>query len=164
MAQLSGQFIQLHAGGFGQLAMTIPWGDVATAYQSTGIPNIEIYIPGSPRLIANAKRANHIRWLLGWGPVQNFLKKKAGQTRGPSAEARAKMPTFVWGEAKNAAGTVKTARIKTANGYSLTVTGSLAVVDHLLNNQVEGGSYTPSKLCGSDLVEKLPDSGKIVIT
>src|SRR5205085_5515906 len=76
-----------------KLAMTIPWGDVCTAYHTTGIPNIEVYIPGSPGMIANAKRANFIRPLLGWGPVQNFLKKKAGQVKGPDAEKRAKMPT-----------------------------------------------------------------------
>jgi short subunit dehydrogenase-like uncharacterized protein len=43
-----------------KLGMTIPWGDVSTAYATTGIPNIEVYIPGSP-----ARRANRLRWLLG---------------------------------------------------------------------------------------------------
>lgn len=146
-----------------KLAMTIPWGDVSTAYYTTGIPNIEVYIPGSPGMIANAKRANYIRWLLGFGPVQAFLKKKAGQMKGPSAELRAKLPTYVWGEATNAKGQKKTARIKTENGYSVTVTGSLAVVDFLLNNKPAGGSYTPAKLMGADLVTKLPGSGPLKV-
>jgi short subunit dehydrogenase-like uncharacterized protein len=38
--------------------MTIPWGDVSTAYATTGIPNIEVYIPGSPAMVARARRAN----------------------------------------------------------------------------------------------------------
>ncbi len=29
-------------------AMTIPWGDVSTAYHSTGIPNIEVYMSAPP--------------------------------------------------------------------------------------------------------------------
>jgi short subunit dehydrogenase-like uncharacterized protein len=146
-----------------KLAMTIPWGDVSTAYYTTGIPNIEVYIPGSPRMIANARRANYVRWLLGVGPVQRFLKKKAGQMKGPSAESRATLPTYVWGEVTNARGQTKTARIKTENGYTVTVTGSLAVVDYLLKNQPPGGSYTPARLMGADLVSRLPGSGPLTI-
>lgn len=146
-----------------KLAMTIPWGDVATAYYSTGIPDVEVYIPGSPRLIKNAQRANHIRWLLGLKPVQALLKKQAGKTHGPSAEAREKMPTWVWGEASNARGEKRTARIRTVNGYSLTITGSLAVVQYLLDNTVPGGAYTPSLLMGADLVSRLPGSGEMII-
>ena len=29
--------------------MTIPWGDVSTAYHSTGIPDIEVYMAASLR-------------------------------------------------------------------------------------------------------------------
>jgi short subunit dehydrogenase-like uncharacterized protein len=147
-----------------KLAMTIPWGDVSTAYHSTGIPNIEVYIPGSPAMIANAKRANYFRWLLGLGFVQNLIKARIEKTvKGPSEQLRAKLPTYVWGEATNAKGEKKTARIRTANGYSLTVTGSLAVVEHLLRNNPPGGAYTPSKLVGPDLVTLLPESGPLTI-
>lgn len=143
-----------------KLAMTIPWGDVSTAYASTGIPNIEVFIPGSPAMIANAKRANHFRWFLGLKPVQAFLKNRIGKTvKGPDAAQREKLVTHVWGEARNAAGATKTARIKVANGYALTVTGALAVVEFLQQNRPAGGSYTPSKLCGADLVTTLPGSG-----
>jgi short subunit dehydrogenase-like uncharacterized protein len=147
-----------------KLAMSIPWGDVSTAFYTTGIPNIEVYIPGSPRLIANARRANYFRWLLGLKPVQDLLKKRIGSSvKGPDADTRERMPTYVWGEARNAKGATKTARIRTANGYSLTVTGSLAVVDHLLKHDPKGGSYTPAKLVGADLVTRLPGSGKLEI-
>lgn len=147
-----------------KLAMSIPWGDVSTAYASTGIPNIEVFIPGSPAMIANAKRANYIRWLLGLAPVQRYMKKRIARTvKGPSESQRAKHVTHVWGEVRNAAGVTKTARIKVANGYALTISGALAVVDFLGQNRPAGGSYTPSKLCGADLVEKLPGSGPLQI-
>ena len=60
-------------------------------------------------------------------------------------------------------GDKRTARIKTANGYSLTVTGALAVVEHLLANDVPGGAYTPAKLVGPDLVTRLPGSGPLQV-
>lgn len=152
-------------GDGAKLAMTIPWGDVSTAYASTGIPNIEVFIPGSPAMIANAKRANYIRWLLGLGPVQRFMKNRIARTvKGPNESQREKLVTHVWGEARNASGATKTARIKVANGYALTITGSLAVVDFLSQNRPAGGSYTPSRLCGADLVQRLPGSEPMQIS
>jgi short subunit dehydrogenase-like uncharacterized protein len=148
-----------------KLAMTIPWGDVSTAWYTTGIPNIEVFLPGSPSMIANAKRANYFRWLLGWPPVQRAIKKRIAKTvKGPDEKLRDKHVTYVWGEARNAAGVLRTARVQTANGYSLTVTGSLAAVEQLLREQPTGGAYTPSRLFGSGLVTKLPGSGEISIT
>lgn len=146
-------------------AMTIPWGDVSTAYHSTGIPNVEVFIPASPRMISSARWANYIRPLLGIGPIQKMIKMRIAKTvKGPDESARAAMPTFVWGEATNGRGERKTARIKTANGYSLTMTGSLAVVAHLMENQPAGGAYTPSRLVGADLVTRLPESGPLEIS
>ncbi|WP_417531477.1 saccharopine dehydrogenase family protein [Marinobacter lipolyticus] len=145
-------------------AMTIPWGDVSTAYHSTGIPNIEVFIPGSPRMIKSAKSANYVRPLLGIKFVQKLIKARIAKTvKGPDEAARVKMPTFVWGEATNGRGEKKTARIRTANGYSLTITGSLAVIEHLMESQPTGGAYTPSRLVGADLATRLPESGDLVI-
>lgn len=147
-----------------KLAMTIPWGDVSTAYYSTGIPDIAVYIPASPGMVKNARRANHLRWLIGWRPVQQFLKRRIEKSvKGPDAATRARLPTYVWGEAINAAGQKKTARIRTANGYSLTVDGALAVVGYLLDHKPAPGAYTPSKLVGADLVGTLPGSGQLII-
>ena len=93
------------------------------------------------------------------------LKNRIGKTvKGPDTATRDKLTTCVWGEASNAKGEKKTARIKTANGYSLTVSGSLAVTEFLLNNTVTGGAYTPSKLMGADLVTRLPGSSNITLS
>jgi short subunit dehydrogenase-like uncharacterized protein len=65
--------------------------------------------------------------------------------------------------ARDAAGTTKIARIRVANGYALTISGSLAVIGFLASNRVPGGYYTPSRLCGADLVQRLPGSGSLRI-
>ena len=96
--------------------------------------------------------------------MQKLIKARIARTvKGPSEEKRAQMPTFVWGEATNARGQKKTARIRTANGYSLTITGSLAVVEHLMTARPAGGAYTPARLVGADLVTRLPGSGPLQI-
>jgi len=147
-----------------KLAMTVPWGDVSTAYHSTGIPNIEVFFAAAPSMIANAKRVNYFRWLLAFGFVQSLIKRSIEKNvKGPDEAARASLPTFVWGEVVNGKGQKKTGRIRTANGYSVTVTGSLAIVDFLLKGRPTGGAYTPSKLIGPDLVIRLPGSGPLTI-
>lgn len=54
-------------------AVTIPWGDVSTAYYTTGIPNIEVYIPMSSRQIAVLRRLNRIAPLLRLGVAGRLL-------------------------------------------------------------------------------------------
>jgi len=156
---------QIDFGDGEKCAMTIPWGDVATANYSTGIPNIRVFVPASPRLLKRLRMLNRVRFLLGLSLVQNILKKKVEKGhRGPSGEQRDNIPTFVWGEVSNAAGDHRTGRIKTANGYALTVSAALALVDIVLDGDFPGGYFTPSLLAGKTLVEKLPGSGEIEIT
>lgn len=142
-------------------AMTIPWGDVSTAYHTTGIPNIEVFIPGSMGMIRSARFANLFRPLLGIALVQKLLKARIGKTVvGPDDSKRAEQGTWVWGEARNAAGERRVIRVHTANVYSLTISGALAVVGHLLQARPVGGVYTPATLMGADLVTQLPGSGE----
>ena len=85
-----------------QLAMTIPWGDVASAYYTTGIPNIEVYLAAPPRQIKLARR---FRWLLpiaGWKPVRKLLERQIERkVQGPSEEERAKERSSFWGRVTN---------------------------------------------------------------
>jgi len=149
-----------------QLATTIPWGDVATAYYSTGIPNIEVYIPMPEKKIQQMKRMDRFRTALGWKWVQSYLKNKVGKTvRGPSEKKRQSSPSYIWGEVINDAGEVVTARLVTANGYALTVTGSLGVVEFLLSDKnTRSGYQTVSTLMGKDYVTELEGSGEIVFS
>ncbi|OEO23915.1 hypothetical protein AX279_18905 [Pseudomonas sp. J237] len=147
-----------------KLAMTIPWGDVSTAWHTTGIANIEVFIPGSAGMIRCARFANWIRPLLGLSFVQRLLKARIGKTVvGPDQEKRADQGTYVWGEARNARGECRTARLHTANVYSLTIDAALAVVDYLLQMRPTGGAYTPALLLGAELVTQLPGSGAMNI-
>ncbi|MBK3431520.1 saccharopine dehydrogenase NADP-binding domain-containing protein [Pseudomonas fluorescens] len=147
-----------------KLAMTIPWGDVSTAWHTTGIANIDVFIPGSPGMIRGARFANFIRPLLGLSFVQRLLKARISKTVvGPDQEKRADQGTYVWGEARNARGDCKVARVHTANVYSLTIEAALAVVDYLLQMRPTGGAYTPARLLGADLVTHLPGSGAMNI-
>ncbi|MFO1517449.1 MAG: saccharopine dehydrogenase NADP-binding domain-containing protein [Lysobacterales bacterium] len=138
-------------------AMTIPWGDVYTAFVSTGIANIETYMTVPPRTIARMRWLRHLRPLLGLAPVQRYLKGKVeAGTPGPSAQRRAETGCYVWGEVGNARGDAARLALTTPNGYDLTATASVGIVQHLLRGGTAGGYYTPSQLMGADYILRLP--------
>ena len=137
--------------------VTIPWGDVFTAFISTGVPDIEVYMSVPPSSIARLRRLKLFQPLLGLGPVQSFLKGRIqNKVRGPSGEARDSSYSQLWGEVSSADGRCVSATMTTPNGYDLTVSGSLGIVGYLLENDVEGGYYTPSLLMGSAYAASLP--------
>ncbi len=138
-------------------AMTIPWGDVYTAHVSTGIENIEVYMAVSPKTIANVRRLRWLGPLLRTQLVQNFMKRRVEKSvRGPSTDKRENSMTHVWGEVRNAAGREHKRQLITPNGYALTVTASLGIIERLLQGNAPAGYITPSQLMGADYVLSLP--------
>ncbi|HYJ45079.1 MAG TPA: saccharopine dehydrogenase NADP-binding domain-containing protein, partial [Pyrinomonadaceae bacterium] len=134
-------------------ATTIPWGDVASAYYTTGIPNIVVYaaIPASLRRMMKLSRA--FGWLLGSKPVQKFLKGRIkAQPPGPSEAERERGKSFVWGEARDDAGKRAVSRLRGPEGYKLTASSAVAIVGHVLAGNISVGFQTPAKAYGADLI------------
>jgi short subunit dehydrogenase-like uncharacterized protein len=135
---------------------TIPWGDVATAYHSTGIPDIEVYT----RMSAGQRRAlaatRNLGWLLGSAPVQRLLKGRVrARPAGPSPEAREKGVSLVWGEVEDAEGNRASARMRTPEGYTLTAMTAVAAVQRVLGGDAPAGFRTPSLAWGPDWILEL---------
>jgi len=134
-------------------SVTIPWGDVSTAFHSTGIPNVEVYLaaPLSSRVFMRLSRV--LGPLLGSAPIQRFLKSRlrAGSA-GPSAAARARSRCFLWGEATDPSVGYATSRLQTPDGYTLTALTSLAIVERVLAGGVPPGFQTPSSAFGPDFI------------
>jgi short subunit dehydrogenase-like uncharacterized protein len=138
-------------------AVTIPWGDVYTAWVSTGVGNIEVYMSMPAARIRHLRRMRWGQPLLGMSVVQNWLQRRIGKSvRGPSSARRENTNCQLWGEARSSDGRSVAATMTTPNGYDVTVSGALGVVDYLLKEEVEGGYYTPSLLLGADFAASLP--------
>ncbi len=151
-------------GGGERAAVTIAWGDVSTAYYTTGIPNIEVYA-AVPSGVALAVRFGGLFGRLMAVPfVRDTVVRRAGSVQGPDAETRARQPSLVWGEVENEAGVRRTCRMRTANAYDVTVSSSLAVVGSLLDHAPVGGFYTPSRLMDRDFASRLPGSSEMRVT
>ncbi len=145
-----------------RLAMSISWGDISTAYYSTRIPDITVYIPAVPKLVKRARRAQWIRPVFRLGVVQSYLKAQVDKkVRGPSDEQRAKDVTRVWGEVVDKSGRRTTARMTTANGYTVTELAPVQIIRHLMQSEAPSGSMTPSMLMGKDFASSLAGSSPI---
>lgn len=134
-------------------AITIPWGDVATAFYSTGIPNIEVYMaaPWGTRMAARLSRG--FGWLVGSRLVQNWLRRRiAASPPGPSEDERRRSQCYLWGEVRDDTGHMAIARLRTADAYDLTVQTALAVVDRILNGTIAPGYQTPALALGADFI------------
>jgi short subunit dehydrogenase-like uncharacterized protein len=143
--------------GLPRTAMTIPWGDVYTAYVSTGIPNVEVYMAAAPATIARMRRLRWLGPLLDTAPAQWFLKRGVARSvRGPSDDKRARTVTHVWGEVRDPSGAQRQRHLVVPNGYTLTATASLGIVERLLRGTDEAGYRTPSQLMGADYILTLP--------
>jgi short subunit dehydrogenase-like uncharacterized protein len=137
--------------GVRETAVTIPWGDIATAYYSTGIPNIEVYTVVPPSALKLMKLSRHLGRLLATGPIQKILQKQI-PPGGPSDEERAKGRTLLWGEARDEGGNRVEARMQGPEGYILTAHAALNIAGKILNGNLVPGYQTPAKAYGANLV------------
>lgn len=134
-------------------AITIPWGDVSTAFHSTGIPNIEVYVAARLGLRLAARASRPFGWLLGSRLAQGLLRRRirAGPP-GPTEEERARGRSYLWGEAVDNRGRRVVSRLQGPEGYTLTARAALAVVERVLAGDAPPGFQTPSTAYGCDFV------------
>lgn len=138
-------------------ATTIPWGDVSTAFHSTGIPNIEVYVSMRPALRRAAKASRWLGLVLRNGVVRSLLEARVRRGEaGPSAAQRERGGSVLWGEAVAANGARAEARLRTANGYTLTAQAAVLLAAKALNGVTPVGFQTPSRAYGADAILEIP--------
>ncbi|MFN8445333.1 MAG: saccharopine dehydrogenase NADP-binding domain-containing protein [Caldilineaceae bacterium] len=144
---------QVDFGRGPQPCISIPWGDVASAYYSTSIPNIEVYfaIPGWSALFFNAPRFTS--WLLRRPQLLRYLRRRIeAAAPGPTHEQRTQGTSVIWGRVDDSAGAAAECRLHTPEAYTLTVLTALAIVEHALDGKVRSGFQTPATLLGADFI------------
>ncbi len=134
-------------------AVAISWGDVASAYRSTAIPNIIVFNMLPPKVISSMKWSNSIGFLFRMPLVKRFLINRIkSRPAGPSEEMRKNAKTFIWGEAGNALGITKQALLELPEGYTLTYLTAVSIVEKILEKEPPHGSKTPAQVFGKDFI------------
>ena len=131
--------------------VTIPWGDVFTAYHTTGIENIEVFMAMPPSMVRMVKASRWLGGVLGSAPVQRFLKSRIAPG-GPNEHARKTGETRVWGRVTNRAGKTVEAHLRTPEAYELTAISALMIAEKTLAGDTKPGYQTPARVYGADLV------------
>lgn len=139
-------------------SMTIPWGDVSTAFHSTGIPNITVYTAVHPKTVRRLRITRPFAPLLGTSLVQRFLLAKAAKIKGPNESKRAAAQSRLWGEARDAKGNTVVSLLSAPEGYDLTAMTAVAAAQRVLAGGVPVGFHTPSSAFGADFILQAPRS------
>lgn len=135
----------------------ISWGDVATAFHSTGVGNITVYF----RRTKLFRSANIVAMLFG-----SLLQTRIGQRglaaivrslpEGPSKAERIGHRATIWAEAIDSSGRSSKASLSTPDAYDFTANSALEISSRISSLPVALGLVTPSQAFGADFVLSLP--------
>lgn len=145
---------QVHFPNGSRFAIPIPWGDLSTAYRSTGIPNITTYMT-FPRALARLAQVilPFAQPFLGLRAVQDFL---IGIMPKPKTVGGA----FVWARATAADGHYAEAWIETPEVYAFTAACAVQAVERVFADRPTG-VLTPAEAFGVDFPLTIPGTRRI---
>ena len=133
--------------------ITMGWGDVSTAYYSTGIPNVTVYMSFPKVMISLMKFTRVAGQLLYSRAARDFVKWLIGIffAPGPSKEKNKTGFALLIAEVTDGTKTVR-AKLRTPESYYLTALTSVEIMKHILDGDYEPGFQTPSKVYGADFI------------
>ncbi|KAA3661203.1 MAG: NAD-dependent epimerase/dehydratase family protein [Calditrichaeota bacterium] len=139
--------------------LPISWGDVATAWRSTGIKNITTYTSFPNRLI------NHYRWvepitrnMFSLSPTRKIAQKWVDKhVSGPNTEKREKAQSQVWCAVRNEKGDMAQAWLQTCEAYKFTAIAAVSAVESVFDKKLSG-AFTPTQAFGEEFVLSVPGS------
>lgn len=151
-------------------ALPFPWGDLATAYRTTGIPNIITYMVFPLRTIRTLQTFGvTARPLMMVKPLRRLTQKIIDwQRKDRPAHMGGESRTSLWARAVDSNGKAVEAWMDTLDGYHFTAVAGVRVVEHVLANPVVG-ALSPAQVLGADFVlgiegttrfDTLPDAEK----
>ncbi len=131
-------------------AVLLGWGDVFTAFRSTGIGNIEVYSTAVPRCAAAVSALAGPLFRLS--AVRRLARRNLPASLvGSTPEQRARTHTAVWGQVEDLPGSKATARLYGPEpGVDWTALAALAAVQRVLSGDAPPGFQTPAAAYGPD--------------
>ncbi|MFX1454215.1 MAG: saccharopine dehydrogenase family protein [Promethearchaeota archaeon] len=140
----------------------VTWGDLATAYRTTNIPNITTYFP-LPKKFPNLLDS------LGISPQEMGESKHAKDKvyhwieeniHGPDKFKRETYRCYLWAQVTNDRGEQAQAWVETMESYQFTAVTGVRCVEKLLEIKPKG-ALTPALAFGSDFLLEIPGTIRI---
>ena len=137
--------------------MAIPWGDLASAWVSTGIPDITVYMAAPSKLIRAARLSRFFAPALRIKALRELVQARIGATvRGPDEAVRATKKVELWGRVRDAGGGTVEGTLTVPEGYTFTAEAALESTLRVFRGEVRSGALTPAQAFGSRFVATLP--------
>ncbi len=144
---------RIELGGKERTIVPFTWGDVATAYRTTGIPDITVHLAMSRRMpMVMRVGVPVLRTVMRLGPLRRAVKRAVQRRSTPSAEGSS---AHVWARARNARGESAAVELGLAGTYPFTASSSVLAVERLLAGS-HVGALTPALAFGADFVLEVP--------
>jgi saccharopine dehydrogenase (NAD+, L-lysine-forming) len=139
-----------------RFVVAIPWGDVSTAFHTTGIPNVRTYWAMKPSAVKAMRLNDSLKGLYGLGLFQKAARQLIEWSiKGPDEGTRQTAKVEFWGEVRNAAGQSVEGRLVTPEGYTLTADAAVACVRGVRSGKVAPGAVTPGAGFGGEFILSL---------
>jgi short subunit dehydrogenase-like uncharacterized protein len=137
--------------------VSMGWGDVSTAYHSTGIPNVTVYMGFPAVMVSMMRLTRFIGPLLYTRTARDFIKWIIGKffAPGPSREQNENGISLLIAEVTDGEQTVR-AKLRTPEAYYLTALTSVEIMKNILDGNYKAGFQTPSKIYGADFILQFP--------
>jgi len=136
------------------------WGDLSTAHHTTGIGNIETYLPLDRQALNGTRLARRLPWLFRQRVVQRLLvRQMTGGKPGPDELTRTGQRAAIWGAATDGERTV-TARLQTTHPYTFSALAMVETARRVSAGEVAPGFQTPAGAFGADYVLEFEGSSR----
>lgn len=131
----------------------INWGDLSTAYMSTGIENIETYSALPPDLVRTLKAGRFLAPLIRIPALRSMAVKSLTEGKlGPDEAEREGKSSWLYASVRSQEGRSVAARLRVPHAYTLTALASVEATTRVVARQVEPGFQTPATAFGPDFI------------
>jgi short subunit dehydrogenase-like uncharacterized protein len=136
-----------------------PWGDLATAYRTTGIRDITTYMSFHPKMLRLLRNIGPLlNTLLFIKPIRRLAQAWVGWRH---QEKKAALDdsgrAYIWAKAFDAKGNAAEAWLETIEAYQFTAVAGVRAVEKVLADS-PSGALSPAQVLGADFVLDLPDT------
>ena len=131
----------------------ISWGDVATAYHTTGIPTIAVYFESTKDLERIVGLPRFVKWLFATSLGQAFLRRQIDKLpEGPDPEKQVTHVIQILAIVEDANGLEMRSVLNTPGAYHLTALTALRIAEEVDGGRVEFGTHNPAQIFGSSFI------------
>lgn len=135
--------------------ISIPWADVYSAYYSTGIPNVEVYMHFPPALSFLRGLSKLLQKIFSNQSIKKTFSNIVIRSKfGPSKKERENSTSIIIEKLSNDKGDSITEAYRFIDGYCLTASSAANITIKVNNGEVASGVQTPSLAVGSDFMNQ----------